>query len=195
MAAKFRFVCVVIALLLALAMVPVAAQEKKAAPPPPPKPAMSLHEEALADWNEVGRKLIAMAEDFPEDKYWYQPTKETRTFAGMLVHVAAVNYYYTNSVAGREVGKAEDDPPREQYKTKAAVVAFVRKSFADGAGVIKAQGEAGAMKSVKYPFGNKMIHASALWWQGVEHAGEHYGNLVTYYRLNNLVPPESRPRK
>lgn len=183
------------ALLAALAIAPLAAQEKKAPAAPPPKPAMSLHEEALADWNEIGRKLIAMAEDFPEAKYWYQPTKDVRTFGGMLAHVGAVNYYYINSIAGREVGKAEDDPPRDQFKTKAAVVAFLKKSFADGAAVIKAQGEAGAMKSVKYPFGDRMIHASALWWQGAQHASEHYGNLVTYYRLNAMVPPESRPRR
>ena len=33
-------------------------------------------------------------------------------------------------------------------------------------------------------------------WIGfLEHAGEHYGQLVVYYRLNGLVPPESRPKK
>jgi hypothetical protein len=29
----------------------------------------------------------------------------------------------------------------------------------------------------------------------IEHSGEHYGQLVVYYRANNLVPPESRPKK
>jgi len=28
-----------------------------------------------------------------------------------------------------------------------------------------------------------------------EHSGEHYGNLVVYYRNNGMVPPESRPKK
>jgi len=27
----------------------------------------------LKQWNEIGRKLIAMAEDFPEDKYTSRP--------------------------------------------------------------------------------------------------------------------------
>jgi len=29
----------------------------------------------------------------------------------------------------------------------------------------------------------------------IEHSGEHYGQLVVYYRLSGLVPPESRPKK
>jgi hypothetical protein len=29
----------------------------------------------------------------------------------------------------------------------------------------------------------------------IEHSGEHYGQLVVYYRLAGLVPPESRPKK
>ena len=33
----------------------------------PPKPAVSPSQALLDTWNDVGRKLIAMAEDFPED--------------------------------------------------------------------------------------------------------------------------------
>ncbi len=29
----------------------------------------------------------------------------------------------------------------------------------------------------------------------IEHSGEHYGQLVVYYRINQMVPPESRPKK
>jgi hypothetical protein len=32
------------------------------------------------------------------------------------------------------------------------------------------------------------IALSAVW----KHSGEHYGQLVVYYRANNLVPPDSR---
>jgi hypothetical protein len=29
----------------------------------------------------------------------------------------------------------------------------------------------------------------------IEHSGEHYGQLVVYYRVAGMVPPESRPHK
>jgi len=49
----------------------------------------SLRRLFKGDMTAQGRKLMAMAEDFPEDKYWYQPKPEVRTFGGMLLHVGA----------------------------------------------------------------------------------------------------------
>ena len=40
-------------------------------------------------------------------------------------------------------------------------------------------------------FGNEMA-ASAVLAFGATHNYEHYGNLVTYMRLNGIVPPSSR---
>ena len=31
-----------------------------------------------------------------------------------------------------------------------------------------------------------------VWW--IDHQAEHYGKLVSNYRMNGLVPPISRPR-
>src|SRR5713101_5028793 len=89
----------------------------------------------LKQWNEIGRKLIAMAEDFPEDKYDFKPTPAQRSFAEQLLHAAGANYFFTNPVMGKEPPAAED-PKRENYKTKADIVAFVKKSVADGAAAI-----------------------------------------------------------
>jgi hypothetical protein len=47
---------------------------------------------------------------------------------------------------------------------------------------------------MKYPFGNSVVHTSFSWWGDIEHCGEHYGQLVVYYRANDMVPPDSRPQ-
>jgi len=73
-----------------------------------------------------------MAEDFPEDKYDFKPVPAERSFAEQLLHAANANYFFTNPAMGLKP-PAEEDPKREQYKTKAAVVEFVKKAFADGA--------------------------------------------------------------
>src|ERR1700734_3412553 len=84
----------------------------------------------LKQWNEIGRKLIAMAEDFPEDKYDFKPTPAQRSFAEQLLHAASANYYFTNPLMGKKA-PTEENVKRENYKTKADVVAFVKKAFAD----------------------------------------------------------------
>jgi len=158
------------------------------------KPAPSPSAAALAQWNEIGRKLIAIAEDLPEDKYDYKPHPESRTFVAQLLHVSASMYYFTDVVQGKQA-RYGDDPKRDQLKSKAQVVAFVKKCVQDGADLIKAKGDAGMAAVIQYPGTDSQHRLSEIAYDTIEHSGEHYGQLVVYYRINGLVPPESRPRK
>ncbi len=161
----------------------------------PPTPARSRAEETLYRWNEIGDKLIAMAQDFPEDKYDYKLQKDERTFAQNLLHAAAFEFLMVRAVSGTNVGPdfgSGDNPSREVFKTKADVVKFVQQAVAEGARVIEEQGDAGLDKTIKIPCANKLERASYLWTSGIEHSGEHYGQWVVYYRANNMVPPDSR---
>ena len=170
------------------------AQEKKTAEPP--KPAKSPSEELLWGWNGIGSRLIAMAEDFPEDKYNFKAQKDERTFGGNLLHVATDYYYMINAIKGSEVGYiGNDDSLQKKYSTKTDIVKYLKQAVADGAELIKAQGDSGLAREFKLPWGNLMVHGSFGWMRTIEHAGEHYGQLVVYYRLNEMVPPASRPRK
>ena len=158
------------------------------------KPADSPSQAVLAAWNDIGRKLIAMAEDFPEDKYDLKPTPAQRTFAEQLLHAANANYFFSKPAMG-EIPPAEEDPKRDQYKTKADVVAFVKKAFADGAAAIKAKGDKGMNDTIIDPFEHKQYRIYDAAYGFIEHSGEHYGQLAVYYRVAGLVPPESRPKK
>jgi uncharacterized damage-inducible protein DinB len=160
---------------------------------PAPKPPQSSSQVLLDAWNDVGRKLIAMAEDLPEDKYDFKPTPAQRTFAEQLLHAAGGNYFFINPAKGLK--PPEGDPKRTDYKTKAAVVGFVQKSFDDGAALIKSKGDAGLGDLFVDPFSKQQVRIGDYAWGFVEHSGEHYGQLVVYYRVMGLVPPESRPKK
>jgi len=183
-----------VALLFAAAVaLPVHAQDatkKDAAIKPADPPSKVI----LDSWNDIGRKLTAMAEDFPEDKYDMKPTPAQRSFAEQLLHAANANYFFTNLALGQKP-PAEEDPKRDQYKTKADVVAFVKKAFADGAAAIKAKGDKGMSELIVDPFAHQQVRISDMAYGIIEHSGEHYGQLVGYYRIAGLVPPESRPKK
>jgi uncharacterized damage-inducible protein DinB len=182
-----------IALLAAIFALPATAQDamKKDAAVKPADPELKV---VVDSWNEIGRKLIAMAEDFPEDKYDFKPTPAQRSFAEQFLHAAGANYYFINAVKG-EKPPAEEDAKREQYKTKADVVGFVKKSFADGAAAIQSKGEKGLTSTIADPFSHQKVRIIDYANGFIEHCGEHYGQLVVYYRLAGLVPPESRPKK
>jgi len=160
----------------------------------PPSPARSRSDEMLDSWNAIGNKLIAMAEDFPEDKYDFKLQKDERTFAQNLLHAAALDFVLIRRISGANLGPdfgEGDNPSRDVFKTKAAVVRFVQEAITDGAKVIQQQGDAGLDNTSKF-FGNRLAHNSYIWSFAIEHSGEHYGQLVVYYRANNLVPPDSR---
>jgi len=177
-----------LALALLAATISLPAQDK------PVKPADPPNKVVVDSWNDVGRKLIAMAEDFPEDKYDFKPTTAQRSFAEQLLHAAGANYYFINPVLGQKP-PAEEDMKRDKFKTKADIVAFVKKSFADGAAAIKAKGDKGLNDTIVDPFANQQVRIIDYAYGFIEHSGEHYGQLVVYYRLSGLVPPESRPKK
>jgi uncharacterized damage-inducible protein DinB len=186
-----RILTAVVALFVVIAAASAQDAMKKDAAP---KPAVSPSRALLDNWNDIGRKLIAMAEDFPEDKYDFKPVPAERSFAEQLLHAANSNYFFTNPAMGLKP-PAEEDPKRSAYSTKAAVVEFVKKAFADGAAAIQKKGDKGLNDLIVDPFANQQTRVSDMAWGLLEHSGEHYGQLVVYYRVAGLVPPESRPKK
>jgi hypothetical protein len=157
--------------LLAVATLPVLAQNSL----PPTAKTVRGH------FTSLNKRLLDMAEDFPEDKYDFRLKPEMRTFGAVIVHVASGNIYAAKAGRGENVNWDELDP--KDYKTKAAVVALLKKSIADADATLKALPDDSFVKTVEP-------------WIGVmEHSAEHYGLLVAYYRANGLVPPASRPKK
>jgi uncharacterized damage-inducible protein DinB len=186
----------VAATLLAIAAATLCAQSQPQNQPT--GPARSRADETLEWWNQIGNRLIAMAKDFPEDKYDFKVQQDQRTFAQNLLHVAAVDYDLISRVSesniGPDFGKDGHNPSRDLYKTKADVVKLIEQAVADGAAVIKQQGDAGLDKTTPFAWetGKHVVHNSYIWITAIEHSTEHFGQLVVYYRANNLVPPESR---
>src|SRR5215475_8488831 len=101
-----------------------------------PGPARSRSEEMLDRWNDIGNKLVAMAQDFPEDKYDYKLQKDQRTFALNLLHAAALDWIFIRWISGTNVGpdfRDGDNPTRDQFKTKADIVKFMQDAVSEGA--------------------------------------------------------------
>jgi uncharacterized damage-inducible protein DinB len=145
-----------------------------------PKPDLTLRDALLRHWTEIGDKIVKMAEEFPEDKYEFRPVKEVRTFADNLRHVAFWNGYVAKTVRGEKADPKANELPKSEYASKAAIVKALKSSLDEATELLK---KSPATPSAK---------VSDLWVSFIEHSGEHYGQLVVYYRLNGIVPPASR---
>jgi hypothetical protein len=141
----------------------------------------STGEEIRANFLDINRKILAMAQDFPENKYGFRLKPEMRFFGEVIVHIASGNVYAALSGRGEKVKWDELDP--KQYKTKTEIVAMLEKAITDSEASLKAVPDESFGKSVE------------PWLDVTEHSAEHYGLLVAYFRTNGMVPPESRPKK
>lgn len=120
-----------------------------------------------------------------EENYGYQPTEEVRTYAGILGHIADGNYLFCSAAKGEESPSTGE---LENLTTKAELAQALAESFTycDEA---YAMSDEQAGETVEL-FGQTLTRLGVLAFNAA-HDNEHYGNLVTYMRINGIVPPSS----
>jgi len=131
---------------LAILVAGTAASAQDSAQKKPVTPTSAI----LDNWNDVGNRIVAMAEDWPEDKYGYRPNADVRSFADVMRHIAGSNYEMVNMAVKKKLGVEGDNPPADQFKTKAQIVDYLKKSVADGATAIQQSGDAEILKHLDY---------------------------------------------
>ena len=158
-----------------------AAHEKPAASPQNP----------LTTWNKfayarVKDVLLKSAEKMPEENYSFKPVETVRSYGQIVGHVADAQYAFCSIALG------EKNPALDIEHTKtsrADLIAALNTAFAYCDKAYDGMTDATAVQTVKL-FGNDAPRLSALTVNNM-HDLEHYGNLVTYMRLKNIVPPSS----
>lgn len=134
----------------------------------------------------VARNVVEAAEKMPEAEYGFQPTKDVRTFAGFVGHVANAEFGYCARVKG------EANPNKQDFEKvvgKAALVAGLKAAVAYCDGVYKMQTDAALSEMIT--MGQSQQPRGQVLVQNISHSNEHYGNLVTYMRIKGLVPPST----
>lgn len=142
-------------------------------------------------WEGVKKNIKESAEFMPEANYGFKPTPEVRSFGAILSHLAGANYVFCAAAKGEKTPHAEDEFEKSAT-TRTAIIAALAGSFTYCDAVFKSATDKSLAESVEMPFGMpRSARAGALTME-IGHMNEHYGNLVTYFRLKGLVPPSSR---
>ncbi|HEX2572096.1 MAG TPA: DinB family protein [Polyangia bacterium] len=140
-------------------------------------------------WKSCTDRLLEAAEAMPEEKYGYRPTSDVDTFGDQLKHAALAMKILLANAEGKTV--SPKDTGVEQLKTKAEIIALVRKVVTEGAAVIGRVAGKNDAQVVQSQFFGKTTRRFLL-IQAIGHNNNHYGQLVFYLRLNGIVPPASR---
>ena len=140
----------------------------------PRSPAQSIRRQ----FEDVNQRLLEMARDFPEAKYQYRPGPGVRSFPEVIVHAMSGNVYAAKIGRGEKANWDELDA--KSYTTREQVVTALQKSITEATDALKRVPD------------ERFTQTLEPWLSVIEHSAEHYGQLVTYYRANGLVPPASR---
>jgi uncharacterized damage-inducible protein DinB len=138
-------------------------------------------------WKQITTHITTVAEELPDSSYAWRPTAEVRSFGQMIGHVAGAQYLFCAAAMG-DAPRQEDEIERTKT-TKAELVAALKASTAYCERAY-AQSDADAQAKTTL-FGQERTRLYTLYQNGI-HNAEHYGNLVTYLRMNRIVPPSSR---
>ena len=155
------------------------------------QPANPISDGIRSQWNSAKRNLQQSAEMMPEDGYDYRPVDGVRNFGEILAHVAGANYVFCAAAKGEKSPFAEEHFEKTA-KTRAEIIKATADSLAYCDGAFTALTDAGAAQMVQQPFGQGQTQRVAVLVGELGHINEHYGNLVTYFRINGIVPPSSR---
>jgi uncharacterized damage-inducible protein DinB len=131
-------------------------------------------------WDQVGKKLAALAEEVPENRFDYRPTDGVRTLEEVLRHVAFWNVYVRDVALGKKGDDQGNELSKDMALTKSQIVDALKATCAAASDALRSTG------------GRLSPQTADMLVTFIEHTCEHYGQLVVYARLNGIVPPISR---
>lgn len=135
--------------------------------------------------------ILRSAEKMPEEYYNFRPTWVVRSFGQIIGHLADAQYTFCSLVRG-EKNPAVSLRIERTKTSKADLIAALKdaSAYCDKAydGMTDAAGSAEMVRFRGFDAPKLFILTA-----NNMHTIEHYGNLVVYLRMKNIVPPSSEP--
>ncbi len=186
---------------LLLASTPTRAQAPTPAPvapapaaqaAPPAAPASGFRADFLADWDDMAKKAVSLAEAMPADKYVWHP-EGARSVAEIYLHIASGNYGFPRLLNIQPPAGIDPRTLEKSTTDKAKVVEILRQSFEQVRQAILDTPDADLDKPIKL-FGQPSTVRNLFYIIGT-HQHEHFGLTIAYARVNGVVPPWTAARQ
>lgn len=160
---------------------------------PAPQPPPSIGAEVNGFYTNITGFITRSAAMVPEEMYTWQPTPEVRSFARLFGHVVDDNNGACWSLGGLEKAPARVDAPNSaESGANKMKKADLEKALAESVALCQKAFAAITPATMMEPAGGRGNRTKlGMLIYNTSHVNEHYGNLVTYLRLKNMVPPSS----
>ncbi|HEX9945478.1 MAG TPA: DinB family protein [Thermoanaerobaculia bacterium] len=186
----------ILALALACALAPARAQDTKPTEEKAEqkmmkeeKPATGVRAEILRQIDDAQKKLAALADAMPAEKYTWRPGQGVRSVGEVFAHVAGGNYFLPTFWGVKPPAGVDPRGFEKEGGDKAKTVENLKKSFDHARQAIQSVPDADLDKAIKL-FGRDGTTREAFMLVAT-HAHEHLGQSIAYARMNGVTPPWS----
>ena len=143
--------------------------------------------EFLRQFEDAEKKVLALAEAVPQEKYSWRPSEGVRSMSEVFMHIAGGNYFLASFAGAKRPDGLQN---LEKIADKAKVIEALKQSFDHVRQALQNTSDADLTKSVKM-FGRDTTIRD-VFFTIATHAHEHLGQSIAYVRMNNITPPWSR---
>lgn len=150
--------------------------------------------ETMGQLNDAAKKMVALAEAIPEDKYSWRPAEGVRSVSEVFMHIAGANYFLPVFAGVKAEGYEGNEGFKklqalEKITEKQKVIYELKKSYDHARMAISKTKDSDLDKKANF-FGNETTVRGILILVAV-HCHEHLGQSIAYARINGIVPPWS----
>ncbi|MBI3668500.1 MAG: DinB family protein [Acidobacteria bacterium] len=169
---------------------PAAAQTAAAAPA---APTSGFRADFLADWDDLAKKAVSLAEAMPPEKYTWRPGEGVYSVSEIYLHIAGGNFGLAQTIGFAPPAGIETRGLMKSTTDKAKVLDILKQSFEHVRQAALKTTDADLDKPVKL-FGQPSTVRNVFYILGT-HQHEHFGLGIAYARVNGVVPPWTAARQ
>jgi uncharacterized damage-inducible protein DinB len=151
--------------------------------------AQTPKENILKDWERARAYTKEYLDAMPESGYALKPTKEMRSFAGQMLHLADANYGIVGTAT--EVAPTAKDLEKSNDVAKVSVTEKVLASYDFAINAIKNYPDAKWGEMIKL-FNRFDVKRGQVIDKAFEHQTHHRGQTTVYIRMAGATPPAEK---
>jgi uncharacterized damage-inducible protein DinB len=141
------------------------------------------------EWRHVSRRLLALAEATPAEKYAWRPAPGVRSMSEVYMHLAMSNFYLLRAT-GVQLPADLTGNLEATVTSKAEVIAWLKRSL-EAVKTARAAITPGDLGR-KVKIVDREAPVDGIYLRILIHANEHMGHLIGYARMAGVVPPWSK---